>query len=103
MAGHRHGGFTLPRIKRGSLSPRHGMNREPGEDGFYRPRVEREPEKYRGGRRAVPEQRRPTGYTGRRRAEEHAVMPTPEQWQRLAQGETVNGLELRRVPRQRRR
>lgn len=102
MAGQHRGGFTLPRIKRGSLSPRHGMNREAGEDGFYRPRVERSPEKYRGGRRAE-EPSRPVGYAGRRRAEEHAVMPTPEQWRRLAQGETVNGMELRRVPRQRRR
>lgn len=101
MAEHR-GSFTLPRIKRGSLTPRHGMDREAPDGGFYRPRTEREPEQYAGRRRA-PQQRRPVGYSGRRRAEEDAWIPTPEQWRTLSEGGTVNGMELRRVPRQRRR
>lgn len=96
MAGqHRTPKITMPRLGRVQADPRHGMNADRQGDA-YRPTPSSEPERYRGKRRA-PE--RPRGYEGRRRADELVWYPTREQWEILASGGSVRGMQLRRARR----
>lgn len=80
----------LPRATSGS--GRHHLGDRPPEHEYRPGRSTREG---RGHHRAEADADQPRGYQSRHRPEDGVWIPTQAQWERLAAGQTVKGMQLR--------